>query len=434
MPDQISHIDVRAAWRRGLLLAPAALALAGVWYGVRWCAGATLAEYARDAETAAAATRLAPHNPNSHLRLARLRRAGFRPEDLPEALAAYERAAELSPHDYLVWSELGRARGEAGDPDGSIEALRRAAELAPNYAQPRWLLGNTLLRAGRTDEGFEELRRAADADPALRPQVFNLAWQFYRQDMPRVVEAVGRTPEARAQLVGVLVGRGQLAEAVAVWESLGEARREHRETGEGLARALQEQKQFRRALRVLSEAGAAADGGAAVTAGEISNGGFESDIGPAGKRLTGWQVAPSSTGVKVTIDPRGARGGDRSLCVTFNAPSQADFGNVLQFVVVEPATRYRLSFHVRTEELRSAATVLAQVLDASAAQPAPLGASAPVPAGTAAWQEVAFEFTTGPQTEAVLLRLTRANCPDGVCPIFGKVWYDDFDLQPAAQR
>jgi hypothetical protein len=134
----------------------------------------------------------------------------------------------------------------------------------------------------------------------------------------------------------------------------------------------------------------------------------------------------------VTIDPRGAQGGARSLCVTFNASAQVDFGNVLQFVVVEPATRYRLSFYVRTEELRSAATLFAQVLDASAAQPAPLGASDPVVAGTAAWQRVAFEFATGPRTEAVLLRLVRAGCADGVCPIFGKVWYDDFDLQRTA--
>ena len=121
--------------------------------------------------------------------------------------------------------------------------------------------------------------------------------------------------------------------------------------------------------------------------------------------------------------------GSRSLRISFNAPSQVGFGNVLQFVVVEPATRYRLGFHVRTEELKSAATLFAQVLDASAAQPDPLGASEPVATGTAGWQPVSFEFTTGPRTEAVIVRLTRPGCPDGVCPIFGKIWYDDFDLR-----
>jgi len=435
MAEQVSLINVRAAWRKALLIIPAALALVGAWYGVRWCAGATLAEYARDRSAAEAATRLAPQNPNSHLRLARLRRAAFLPEELTAALADYERAAALAPHDYLVWAELGRARGEAGDSAGAVEALRRAAELAPNYAQPRWHLGNALLRAGRVEEAFAELRRAADADPSLRPQVFNLAWQLFDQDLPRVVEAVGRTTRARAQLVGVLVGRGQLEEAVNVWSGLGaEGWRAERETGEALARALQERKQFRRALQVLTEAGAATDGGEAVVAEKVSNGGFESEIGQAGKRLTGWQVAPSSSGVKLTLDPRGAHGGARSLCVTFNATTQVDFGHVLQFVVVEPGARYRLSFYVRTEELRSAATPFAQVLDASAAQPAQLGASEPVAPGTSAWQQVSFEFAAGPRTEAVIVRLARAGCPDGLCPIFGKIWYDDFDLQRTAGR
>lgn len=435
MPEQISFINVRAAWRRALLLVPAGLALVAAWYGVRWCVGATLAEYARELTTAEAATRFAPRNPHTHLRLARLRRASYLPDEMAAALEGYERAAALAPHDYLVWSELGRARGEAGDLEGAVAAFARAAGLAPSYAMPRWHLGNALLRAGRTEEAFAELRRAADADPSLRPQVFSLAWQLYDRDLTRAVEAVGRTPSARAQLINMLARRGQLDDALAVWSSLGGAdRRAHAAIGETLARELQEQKRFRLALQVLAEAGAAAVGGEAVEPEKIANGGFESDIGPAGKKLLGWQVVPSSQGVQVALDARGPHTGSRSMRVTFNARSQVPFGNVLQFVVVEPATRYRLGFYVRTEELRSAATLLAQVLDASAAQPTPLGASEPVAAGTAGWQPVSFEFTTGPRTEAVIVRLTRAGCPDGLCPIFGKIWYDDFDLQRTAGR
>ena len=61
-------------------------------------------------------------------------------------------------------------------------------------------------------------------------------------------------------------------------------------------------------------------------------------------------------------------------------------------------------------------------------------AVAPAPGGTNDWQQVSFEFTTGPQTEAVLVRLARAGCPDGVCPIFGKIWYDDFNLERTGGR
>src|SRR5205085_1594345 len=130
-------------------------------------------------------------DPLAHLTLARLYTVSFDPDDLPRSLEEYDRAAALAPNDYLVWTEVGRARAASGDAEGGAAALRRAVALAPNYAEPRWHLGNALLRAGRTDEAFAELRRAADADPSrYRPQTFNLAWQVYNQNMPRVLDAV----------------------------------------------------------------------------------------------------------------------------------------------------------------------------------------------------------------------------------------------------
>jgi Flp pilus assembly protein TadD len=425
--SQVTFINVRAPWKRALLLAPAALALACAWQGLRWAAGGTLAEYAQDAETAEAAARLAPDDPQAYLRAARLRRLSFLPEELPKALAEYERAAALAPNDYLIWMELGRARETSGDQEGALRALGRAAELAPHYAQPRWLLGNALLRAGRTEEAFAELRLAGEADTTLRPQVFNLAYQFYKGDIARVLDAVGRTPAARAQLVGVLIGRGNLEEALAVWSGLGaEEKLKGREVGERLAQALHKQKQFRRAAQVLAEAGVV------VTQGQLANGSFEADIAPAGAEMFGWQVQPSSAGVQAAVDARRASAGSRSLRLTLSSSAQIQLDNVSQLVTVEPGARYRLSFAVRTEELRSAATALVAVVDAATG--ASLGATPPVPVGTREWTQEVIEFTAGPNTEGVVVRLARAGCPDGVCPIFGKIWYDDFNLERAAGR
>ncbi|HYE14816.1 MAG TPA: carbohydrate binding domain-containing protein [Pyrinomonadaceae bacterium] len=430
MAEQLVLINVRPVWLRALLALPVAAALWGAWHGVRWGAGATMAETARDLETAAAAERLAPRDPQTHLRLARLRRVSFLPEDLPKALEEYERAAALAPNDYLIWMEMGRARGAAGDHEGGVRALRRAVELAPSYAQPRWHLGNILLRAGRADEAFAELRRAADADPALRPQVFNLAWQVYDRNISRVVAAVSETPGARAQLAVVLVGRGQLENALAVWSSLTpEQRREHGGAGDAIARALYDRRQYRQALAVLGEAGAT--GGAEAE--KVSNGGFESDIAPAGRRLFDWQVTPPPAGSRVAIDPRTARGGSRSLLVSFSSPAHVDFKHVAQVVAVAPSTRYRLSFFVRAQEVETAATLVVVAGDASA-DDSVLAASSTAPTGTTEWQEVSFEFTTGPRTEAVSLRLVRAGCAEGACPAYGKIWYDDFDLRRAAGR
>ena len=439
MAEQIALISVRPLWARAPLLLLAAAALAASWYALRWGVGDTMAEYAPVSyqadptaafETAEAAARLAPEDPLAHLTLARLYRVSFDPEDLPRSLAEYDRAAELAPNDYLVWTEVGRARASFGDAEGGVAALRRAVALAPNYAEPRWHLGNALLRAGRDDEAFAELRRAADADPEkYRPQAFNLAWQVYGPDMARVVEAVGSTPDARAQLVGVLVGRGRLDDAGLVWSSLGaQERREQVVAGAYLARALYDKGQYHRALQVLGEAGAAQD----TVAEKISNAGFESDIGQPGQQLFQWQVTPAAA-VQVVLDARAAHGGRRALRILFNASGQVDFRNIWQVVAVEPSTRYRLTYFVRTDELKSAATLSAVVSDA-ASEATPLGQSAPAPTGTNDWQQAAFEFTTGPKTEAVVVRLVRVGCPEGACPIYGKIWYDDFYLERSGGR
>jgi tetratricopeptide (TPR) repeat protein len=435
--EQIALINVRPLWARLPLAVLAVLALWAAWYGVRWGLGNTMAEtapasYATDPtasfESAEAAARLAPRDPLTHLMLARLHQIGFDPAGVPLALREYETAAALAPNDYLVWMEVGRARAALGDPAGGAEALRRSVALAPNYAQPRWHLGNALLRAGQTEEGFAELRRAADADPALRPQVFNLAWQVYGPDMTRVIDSVGKTALARAQLVGVLAGRARFDDALAVWDSLSpEERRTHASAGDALARALYGKGQPRRALRVLSEAGVEG-----LAEGRVSNGGFESDIGQAGQQLFQWDVT-QTPGAQLAVDARTAREGRRSLRVVFNASGQMEFRSVAQVVAVEPGARYRLSFWLKTDELKSAATPLVFVADAAAPENA-LASSPPVPPGTSDWQQVSFEFNTGPQAEAVLVRLARAGCPDGVCPIFGKIWYDDFHLERAGGR
>jgi hypothetical protein len=303
-------------------------------------------------------------------------------------------------------------------------------ELAPNYAQPRWHLGNLLLRAGGVDEAFAELRRAADADPSLRPQVFNLAWQVYGQDMPAVMRAVGDSAQARAQLVAVLVGRGRFDDALQLWSSLPPAeKRSRQETGGPLARTLFEKGRYRDSLRVQQEYSAA--GEPPFEAGRVTNRGFEANIPPLGANLFDWQVA-STPQARVVIDPRTRRGGERSLHVLFNASGHIDFRNIFQLVVVEPGARYRLSFYERAEGLQSVSTPVVEVLDPS--DPSrPLGSSPPLPSGTSDWRQSAVEFTAPAKAEAVMLRVGRSPCPDA-CPIFGKVWYDEFDLQRTGGR
>jgi hypothetical protein len=71
------------------------------------------------------------------------------------------------------------------------------------------------------------------------------------------------------------------------------------------------------------------------------------------------------------------------------------------------------------------------VVIANAVDESWLVASPPAPSGNNNWERLTLSFKTGAKTEAVKVKMMRNSCPDSpVCPIFGTVWYDDFDLKP----
>jgi Tfp pilus assembly protein PilF len=438
--DQLKLVEVRAPLVRALLVVPILLALLASWYATRWYIGNVVAEFAPQMsdetlsedqmaavklETAMAAMRLAPNDPWTHWVVAGLKKSSPVPGDLDEALKHYEEAVRLSPNDYRFWMSLGRTRGQTGDFDGGEKALRRAVELAPSYAEPRWHLGNLLLRARRGDEAFTELRRAAEGDPRLRPQIFNAAWVVYNENVDAIRDAVSGSPAARAELAVYLAGRGRFDDAMRMWSGLSPAeKKEHRTNGETLMKSLLTAKRHRAALEVSLGLGADAS---SAKAEEILNPGFETDVDASGANVFGWKVT-SIPQAQVGFDQSKRHGGARSLRIAFKSPSTLAFGNISQLLVVEPNVQYRLEYYVRAEELKSGGTPFVEVLDA--ADGSQLGASPPLPNGTRDWQSMTIDFKTSPRSEAVIVRVSRTTCGgDPVCPIYGLVWYDDFNLQ-----
>ena len=425
-PEQLKLLSVEPLWRRVLLAVPVVLVLAGVWTGARWFVGNTMASYPADVEMAGSATRLAPDDPQAHFTLAVLRRKTFLPEDLEQSLRGYERATSLSPNDYRLWVELGNARRQAGDLPGSERALRHAVELAPAYAYPRWHLGNVLLRQERTDEAFAELRRASEADPGLRPPVMGLAWRVFGNDFKAVAEAFGNTPAVRGEIVDSLANLKRLDEALRVWSSFSaQEKKELRPAGERLLGTLAVNKRFIAALATHREI----TGESELAVGKLANGSFENNIGRAGTSLFGWQMPPGGQ-TQVAIDTRTHRDGARGVRIVFNEPTSPQFKGIAQIVVVEPQAKYRLTFWVRAEDLKSVSTPLVDVVDSTDPSRV-LAASTPLPNGSIEWQEVTLEFSVPVNSEAVTVRITRQDCGQSTCPIFGKVWYDHFDFQPS---
>lgn len=406
------------------------VALMASWFVVRWYLGNTIAEYppaAAGLETAQMAVSLAPQDPMSHLRLGSLIQTEFPPDQIPIVVAEYEKAASLSPNDYRCWIALGSAYEQAGDSDKAEKALRQGVKLAPSYAYAHWSLGNLLLRTDRYPEAFVELRTASEADNELQPQLFNLAWQANKNDYEALKTAVGNAPDVRAEFSTYLVGRGVYQEGLRLWNSLNETeKRDHRTTADSIINGLIKGNRFHRAVEVWNDVSPGP--GYRAEIGHIIDRGFEDNVAHGKGAVFGWEVQPVSQ-VQLGITPNVGHTGSRSLRLLFQVPQHLNGMDVSQLVPVQPNTQYDFECYMKTERLESASTPVVAITAPNS--DSVLAASEAAPSGSNNWQRIPLSFKTDAVTEAVKIRIVRGPCVDSpVCPIFGTVWYDDFDLKP----
>jgi hypothetical protein len=415
---------------RWLLLLPALLALTGAAFAARWYVGNTIAEYSPPADEggvdmARMAVRWAPADPLTHWRLASFEEKTFTPETLAAAIREYQLAVAAAPYDFRYWTELGRALEASGDRDQAEKALQRAVELAPAYSHPRWYYGNVLLRQGKTDEAFVQLARAAEADPLMQPAIFGLASQVFGNDVEKITQFFPAAP-VRLNFAIALIGSGKFDEAMRVLRTIGIAdRKAQGELTQQVVQSLIDGKHFQAALTMIREL--APSGSDLPESNQLWNGGFEKTVSVNDTQPFRWAVDTRSE-AQVTIDPRG-HANPGSLRITFKASSKLNGIPVSQTVIVEPETQYRLQFYQRTESLTSASTPAVVITDP--VDNATLALAQPAPTGTNDWQLVTLEFKTKPLHDGVAIGFARTACDarEPVCPIFGTVWYDDFNLQ-----
>ena len=414
---------------RWLLFLPALIALVGAVAAVRWYVGNTVAEFAPAVdegglEMARMAVRWAPGDPLTHWRLASVEQKTFSAENLAAAVREYELAVQASPYDYRYWMELGRAFEAAGDPDRGKKALRRAVELAPAYSHPRWHYGNLLLREGKTDEAFAQLSKAAEADEVMQAPLFGLATQIFGGDVEKIIQVLP-APAVRLQFAISLINTDKFDEAARVLRTITPADRKAQPAlTDRVLQSLLEHKQFHAALALLREIEPA---GAQLPAPEqFWNGGFENPVPLSDPKPFRW-VIDSPPQAQIVIDPRGRTQG--SLQIIFKASTRLESIPVSQMIVVEPETQYRIQFYQRTEGLITASTPAVVISDS--VDKTQLASSPPTPTGTNDWQLVTLDFKTKPKHEGISLGLIRAACEGNqpICPIFGTIWYDDFNLQ-----
>jgi tetratricopeptide (TPR) repeat protein len=411
--------------RLSIMIVGVAVCLYGIWFSASEAFAQHLAGQAVITESVAEADRAVVFGrgiPEMHYARAII----LERKNLQNFVVEYEQAVALRANDYALWLELGRARDRAGDVAGSIAAFEKSANLAPTYAQPRWQLGNALYRAGRTSEAVAQLRLAAESNPKLALPTLTLIWSAVGGDVSRFEQAVApASSEIELALARFLMKRGNLSAAMRHFRAAGGVKPEEQRE---LIKDLVATKNFEAAFEVWST------GRGTTVAGEIDNGGFEApiDLSTAG---FGWQLSEKREGVQVSLDPAEHQGGSYSLRVDWNGNADTSLPIVSQLVLVEPNRRYRLEFAARGQDLVMLGLPIVSVSDANElntqsaeSRKNAFGLSETVPKGSSSWKKYIVEFSTGSQTSAVNIQLSRDNCETAPCPAFGHAWFDDFSL------
>ncbi|HEX8734104.1 MAG TPA: carbohydrate binding domain-containing protein [Pyrinomonadaceae bacterium] len=394
-----------------------------VFFAVKWYLANAISAHAGQKELAQIAIDLAPNDPQSFYAMAVLDDKSFLPEDLTRALAEFEKAAALSPNDYRLWFTLGQARERSGDAEGAERALRKASELAPHYAQVQWTLGNLLLRRGKTGEAFTRIRQALESDASFANPALSIAWQIYDGDAARISEAVGDSPQAKSALSAFLARQKRFDEAFNAWNALSEKDKKetYRQSSDELLKQLLLAKKFRDAMSVQMQLGA--DNAEQSVPEKITNAGFETAVNTGNPSVFEWQITDGAQPV-IGVDDKQKTGGNFSLVLAFNSPNGQDFRAVQQTVVVSPHKTYKFEVSFRSD-LKTSSSVKWEIVDAADGK---ILATTPAVPASSDWSKLTITFTA-PATEAVTLRLAKSGCGAPVCPMSGKVWFDDFKLE-----
>ena len=327
-----------------------------------------------------AAIAISPSDPDAH----RARATIFtRLRNPAEAVKSLEVATSLRPREDNLWLELGNAREELGDTAGALAALDEAVRWAPYYGHTHWQRGNLLLRMGRYDEAFAELRTAASADPRYFLNLIDLAWRVSGGNLKAAERWIEINYEQRRAFINYLFSA----------------------------------KAFREAFKMQLPS-------TSLQTPALFNGGFEDQLILSEPGFGGWV---SSSKNRMAIDVSEKFGGAKSLQINLNGDWMPATTLLSQTVIVEPSTRYRIYFSVKTKDLVTGGPPLLTVIDASNNEQ--LGKSQNFPSATTDWTRLSFEFTTMGGAEAAVIQLQRNNCDPAPCPIFGVLWLDEISIE-----
>jgi tetratricopeptide (TPR) repeat protein len=340
--------------------------------------------------------------------------------DPAAAQSQYQQAVSINPHDARYWLDLANTYQLLGDSSAQAGAIERAVGVDPTTPQVAWEAANLYLVRGQTERALAEFRLVMEGAPYLSAQALALCWRISPDVDHLLATVIPPQPSAYLALLSQLMSKEDTAGAVKVWDALIHARQPVQERDVfDFVRYLLFHKAADDARRVWRQAAAVLGLSAYLPSSNnlIVNGSFSLPILNGG---FDWQYRKQA-GVSLTLDSNESHDGHRSLAIAFDGPGVEDAG-IFQPVVVQPDTTYEFTSYYKNEPIEGTGGPHFAVQDLYTSQTYFLSEEL---RDGAFWKSVVGEFTTGPQTNVLVLRVQRI--PPGNA-IHGKLWIDDFRL------
>lgn len=417
-PAKAHMIDPKVRWLTfvGVLLSSSALIFAAARHGIAdyWAESSNPNQWLRAAERE-------PTNAQNWYRLGRYRRLDPENTDLPLAISYFQRAVALDPNSASYWLDLAEAYETVGDIGNAEIAFRSAKQDHPISSDVNWRYGNFLLRQNRLEESFRQIEQAVSADPKMTPLAVSVCWRR-SHDIDQILSfALPQKAEVYWGAIAYFVSAGEPVVAMAVWKRLIVEKPSFPLSNAFPLLELLISSGHVDDARVVWQGACSAAGIALEREGDslIWDGGFEREFLNGG---FAWRYRPVA-GASMNLDEEVVHSGRRSLRVVFDGTANVGFGNIWQYVAVQPNTRYRFSSYIRTQEITTDKGIRFQISGDGMSNQV-----TPNVVGTQPWALDDVEFSTGPETRLLEITLRREPSDKFGNKIRGTVWVDDVSL------
>ena len=418
----VVDLDLRSAWRRGLLLlACAAPSLLLAYGAIRWAYAETLADK-NQVIPLQRAVALDPRNPQFFDKLGRISLYSVNAPPNPDPVEYFQRAVALAPLEADYWADLASACDWKGNVACADRSLSQALKLAPFAPRFEWFTANHYVRTARPSLALPHLRRLLELSPEYGSATFDLCARAFGNTEMVMTEVLTResNPVLKLAFLDYEAAHDRLDVASRVWPEISSAKADipfdrvqsyfERLVAAGeIAQAEAVWSDLQRHGTVASESS-----GNLVFNGRFEqtplNGGFD------------WQFTKLPF-VQADFHDTSRPSGAPCLRLDFTVARNDEVEPVFQLVPVQASTDYTLTAQVRSVLITSDSGPRLRVTDALA--PAEFTAQSEGTVGTTVWHEITLHFTTGAKTRLLRLSVWRPRSRAFPPNIAGSFWLGD---------